>query len=236
MPTWDKATGTAGTMRISDNGSTVSFIIMCSDGATFTNLTWSGVVNGQAVGGTVSLSAGFGSRTLGSWTVSSSQTVSFHINATGTSGLGGPTDHSAGISRGSVPGTPTTAPVVSLIGQTEATFTWQAVSSSSAPNYGLYISEFSNFSSHVYAAWEGNVLTKKVTVLKPGKRYYARNRVQNATGVGAYGPSVSFVMFGGLQVSTGTAFEDWVVDISDGSAWQRARIDLSDGTTWKPAV
>lgn len=107
MVDYNKSTGTTGTMIIRDNGSTITFIISNSGSQTFVyGASWSGRVNGTNVGGTYDR-VGVGSTTLGSWTVSSNQTVEFNIAATGTSGLGGPTSHSAYISRATVPAAPT---------------------------------------------------------------------------------------------------------------------------------
>lgn len=238
MPNYDKAVGTAGTMRISDNGSTVSFIIMCSDSATFVgSYVWSGVVNGASVGGTTNLPAGFGSKTLGTWTVSSTQTVTFHQNATGTQGLGGAADHSAAISRASVPSAPGT-PVVTNIGTNGATFTWGAANAngSAINNYGLYVSESPSFASHVYQAWEGVVLTKTLSgILVPGRTYYTRNRAQNGVGIGPYGVTVSFQTLSGAYVSDGTTWKPCEIFTSDGTAWKSGAVQISDGTIWKAA-
>lgn len=186
MTDFNKAVGTAGTMIIRDDGSTVSFIISCSDGATNTGgYTWSGVVNGVGVGGTVALGAGFGSRVLGSWTVSSSQTVSFHQNATGTSGLGGAADHSAFIARATVPPAPTP------LGLDQITDSGMRYQFSSAGDGGSGIIEWqaqlddnADFGSPVWSGWSTG--TTVFTGLASNTRFYARSRGRNAVGWGAW--------------------------------------------------
>lgn len=97
----DVSTGTAGTLRIYDNGSnSVQFVILCSDPATnIGSLNWSGYIGGTPVGGTVNLPAGFGSRSLGVFTVTSTMNVGFSIPATGTMGLGGPASNNITVNR-----------------------------------------------------------------------------------------------------------------------------------------
>jgi titin len=104
----DWGVGNRGTLRITDDGSTVRFYVLCSDPATYVgSYNWGGTVNGVGVGGTVTLNKGFGSRLLGAWGVGYTQNVGISQSATGTSGLGG----AAGpfwvtIYRATVPGAP----------------------------------------------------------------------------------------------------------------------------------
>lgn len=107
----DKRVGSAGTMRITDDGTYVSFTILCSDPATQTGgYPWRVRVNGvwsPASGmNSTPLGAGFGSRLLVRVPVSSSQTVRFEQGNTGTQGLGGSNFVELSVVRGK-PGTPT---------------------------------------------------------------------------------------------------------------------------------
>jgi hypothetical protein len=215
MVDYVKNVGTAGRMIIRDNGSTVSFIISCSDGATNVgSYVWSGRVNGVNVGGSLNLPSGFGSRTLGTWTVSSTQTVTWHQNATGTSGLGGAADHSAVITRGStppapkVPGAPGKA-TVTQITTNSARFGWTAAAPNGAAvtGYGVYISKTNSYTSHVYNEWHGTALAWQSTaILQPNTTYYMRTRARNSAGTGPYAPSVQFKTLSGsppiLKVSS----------------------------------
>lgn len=119
----DLSVGNRGTLRITDDGSTVAFYVLCSDPQTYVNsYRWYGTVNGVAVGGTISLPRGFGSRLLGAWHVGTTQTVSLGQHATGTSGLGGAASFSAGIYR-----PPPAAPYnlsVSRVSDSQQTLNW----------------------------------------------------------------------------------------------------------------
>lgn len=240
MTDYDKATGNAGTLRIRDTGSTIELWVLCSDGATFAgSVTFFTTINGSSQNVTVSLPAGFGSKLIRSATqAAGSQTVVLNMPATGTSGLGGPTNHSQALTAGSAPGAPG-APVASNITDNDVTLTWTAApaNGSAVSTYGLYVSEVSNFASYVYQAWVGNVLTKTLSnLLKPGKKYYTRTRAQAAAGVGPYSPTSSFTtLSGGAYVSDGTAWKMASVFVSDGANWDPAQVSVSDGTAWKPA-
>lgn len=191
----DKAVGTAGTLRITDDGTRVRFYVLCSDPQTNTGgYRWYGTVNGVSVGGTISLPSGFGSRLLGEWVVSSSQTVTLGQYATGTQGLGGAASVSATITRVFPPSAPG-APAVSLIDTDQATFTWSA----SSPNgdaiddYGVYVSA-NDFASHTYQAWIGTARSFRLPAgtLAPGTPYKVRIRARNSAGAGPYSSAVAF--------------------------------------------
>lgn len=108
MTDYKKSTGSSGTMLIRDNGSTVSFLINANSSSTFAHdMPWGYTVNGTTNNSRQSdYSAGSGWLTLGSWTVTDDQTVTFRLFDTGTSGLGGPTTFSVSIDRTSAPNPP----------------------------------------------------------------------------------------------------------------------------------
>jgi len=92
----DKSVGTAGTLRITDDGTTVRYYVLCSDPQTNIG-TYRFAVNGTS--GTTSLPAGFGSKLLATRSYSTSGTATLSQQATGTQGLGGAASLSASISR-----------------------------------------------------------------------------------------------------------------------------------------
>jgi hypothetical protein len=119
---------------------------------------------------------------------------------------------------------------VSNLALTTATFSWVTVAG--AAEYGLYIARDAGFTDYFYAAWVGNVLTKNITGMKEGTKYWVRSRAQNANGIGAYGAAVSFVTLSGVYYSTGTAWVLAPVYQSDGAVWSPAILSLSNGSTW----
>jgi hypothetical protein len=217
-------------------GTLIELWVLCSDGATNVgSVTFDTVLNGSRVPMTVSLPAGFGSKLIRSATqATGSQTVELDIPATGTSGLGGPTDHHKALSLGTVPGAPG-APVASNVTDNDVTLSWSAAAASPAvTQYGLYVSESSSFSSYVYQAWVGNVLTKTLSnLLKPGKKYYARVRAQNSVGTGGYSSTSNFTTINpGVYVSDGVNWKAAEVFHSSSSAWVKAEVFVSNGTAW----
>ncbi|WP_136051205.1 fibronectin type III domain-containing protein [Microbacterium sp. K36] len=126
MVDYTKPTGSAGQLIIRDDGTNVSFWLSCSDGATnigAPGASWSGVINGVTRSGQFTWPSGGGTRRIGGpWAVSSSQTASFGIGATGTTGLGGPSSHSAAITR-ALPAAPS-ALTVTRVSDTQHTLNW----------------------------------------------------------------------------------------------------------------
>ena len=242
MVNFDKPVGTAGTMRIEDYGTGVAFWILCSDGATNVgSYVWSGVVNGSPVGGSVNLPAGFGSRNLGAWPVSTSQTVSFHQNATGTSGLGGAADHSAFINRtpaATAPPKPTMdvgSPNPDQITPTSMRVRYldQGDGGSTITTRALQVAQTPDFSGSTAMIPVDQSGIYQAIGLTPGYPFYWRYRVQNAIGVSPWSDPVLAWTTGTVQVSDGTTFVRYAVDVSDGTTWVRQIVDVSDGTNWR---
>jgi hypothetical protein len=108
---YTKATGSTGTMKITDTGTTVEFWLKAGSGTYNYQLPWGYTINGVTNNNKeFRFEMGGAWQKLSAWTVSTSQTVTFRLFDTGTSGLGGPTTLSANISRSSAPAAP--SPVV----------------------------------------------------------------------------------------------------------------------------
>jgi len=92
----DKSVGSAGTLRITDDGTTVRYYVLCSDPATNVG-TYRFSINGTAY--TTTLSAGFGTKLLATRSFTASGTATLSQQATGTQGLGGAASLSVSINR-----------------------------------------------------------------------------------------------------------------------------------------
>ena len=116
-----KATGSSGSMRIWDDGSLVSFQLKAASGTFNHDLPYGYTVNGVTDNSNTFDYVGTGGYlNIKQWTVSSDQTVTFRLQDSGTSGIGGPTTLSMAISRSTVPAK-STAPAISALTNTSFT-------------------------------------------------------------------------------------------------------------------
>lgn len=109
MVDYTKRTGAAGTMMIRDTGTTVEFWLTHDSGSSTYNyqLPWASIINGVNSGWKYfNYDSSPTWKKLGSWNITTNQTVTFAIGDTGTVGLGGPTNFSAYIQRSSAPPKP----------------------------------------------------------------------------------------------------------------------------------
>lgn len=209
MADYTTPTGAGGTLLIRDTGSSVEFWLGQSISATFSGgIPWSGVVNGVGVGGSFPWPSGGGWRMVASYGVSSSQTVSFSIGSTGTSGFGGPTGLSTYISRATAPAAPA-APVASAIGTDRMTLTWSIPSNGGAaidqmllrrwdaPGFGGAYFDYPN---------GGSVTSRTVTGLVPATQYWWALYAHNAVGYSARGAGLVVVTLSPAYVGKGGAF------------------------------
>lgn len=186
MVDYTRGTGATGTMLIRDTGYNIEFWLNAGQSATFVNNgTWSGVVNGVAVGGTFSYPSGNPWIHIATYGVSTSQTVRFSIGATGTQGLGGPTDFYQGIHRATVPPAPSGRPF-DTITTTSVRYLFDGQGDGGSPilEWEAQIDDNSNFSSPVWSGWSSGTIT--FSGLNPATPYYARSRGRNAVGWGPY--------------------------------------------------
>lgn len=185
MTDYTRATGTTGTMLIRDTGSTVEFWLNSNNSTTFNHqLPWAYNVNGSYSGVlSYNYNANAGWRLLGSFSVTSSQTVTFFLFNTGTSGFGGPTTFDQFISRSSVPASPS-MPVLSSIGSTSVAVTFTDGGDGGAAIDSREIGYGTNATSPTSTVSSDGSDT--VTGLTPGTLYYFWARTHNALGYSAW--------------------------------------------------
>ena len=178
----DKSVGTAGTLRITDDGSTVRFYVLCSD--PWTNVgQYQYAINGNWY--TTSLPAGFGSKLLGTRTYSSSTSVSLAQKATGTQGLGGAASLSASISRPK-PNAPSNLDVT-RVSDSQQTLNWTRNSTYTSVVVQRRVASGSGWSSWQQigtASGNASTYTDKTTVAN--RRYEYRVAGKAASGTSAF--------------------------------------------------
>lgn len=192
MADYTKPTGEGGQLLIRVTDTEIQFHIQAGYSSTFGTVNWSGRVNGQDVSGSAQYPSGGSLFQLGSWPRQGSD-ITFRIAATGTSGLGGPTE--LGISLASPPGAPSNFRVE------ERDATHIAVRYDQGPNNGANIDydeatwfEIQPNGTDPVVIWvdtnaHGYTNTAGGPVLKPGRDYHVYVRSKNAAG---FGPSVGF--------------------------------------------
>lgn len=228
----DKKVGNRGTLRITDNGSVVSFYVLCSDPATAIG-TYRYAINGTNY--TTNLPSGFGSKLLGTRTISSSQNVSLSQQDTGTWGLGGAASFSVYIARATVPPSPT--PVIfDLITPTSmrCRFSSRGDGGSTVVEWQLQRATNSAMTQSVVTVTSSGTTT--VTGLTPATTYYYRARGRNAKGWGAWSAVRSQSTDSGAYTSINGKWVPVPVYGSNGSSWLVPDMQISTGTEWRHAV
>lgn len=188
MVDYIKATGNAGEMLIRDLGANIELWIRAKNTTTYAyQMPWSMVINGNFSGNLQHrYNAGSGWNLLTTQYIGYSQNVQFNLGATGTSGLGGPTNFTQYIQRAIVPPAPTT-PVLSEVTYTSVKAVFNSQGEGFPPpvrEWQLgYGTDLNNVQSYLSSTG-----TSTVTGLTPGTTYYFWARGRNDTGWGPWSP------------------------------------------------
>jgi hypothetical protein len=188
---YTKPTGSTGTMMIRDTGTKIEFWLKAGS-ATFNHqLPYGYTVNGTTDNSNeFNFVSGGAWQMLKSWTVSTSQTVTFRLQDTGTAGLGGPTTLSATISRAKVPSAPST-PTASAITSTGVVIAFSdGASNGSAIDYRQIGYGTSTTVQQTIIGSDGNT---PFSGLHPGTTYYFWARTRNGVGYSPWSPRKTVV-------------------------------------------
>jgi hypothetical protein len=189
MTDYKRSTGSSGTMMIRDYGNTVEFWLTSSSGSTFAHeLPWGYTVNGITNNDReFDYSAGAGWARLGSWSVTTDQTVSFRIFDTNTSGFGGPTTLSAFLNRSSAPNPPAISSISSITATSVVVRTTDGLNNGAGIDLrSIAYNEANQITGSTVITATGNTTT--VTGLTPGQLYYFFARTHNAKGYSGWSP------------------------------------------------
>lgn len=170
---------------IRDTGTVVEFWINANEPSTWAHdMPWAYVVNGTTSSWReFRYEQGAGWEKLGSWTVTTDQTVTFKLGATGTNALGGPTTFSKFIERASIPAKPST-PSISSITATSVHVSFTDGSNGGDSIDSRQIGYGTNSSSPSTIISSDRSTT--ISGLDPGVTYYFWARTHNSKGWSAW--------------------------------------------------
>jgi hypothetical protein len=177
-----KTTGSTGKMMIRDLGTVVEFWFKAGYESDWSNdLDFNWTANGSTTAQSISYPTGAEWKKVGQVTINTSQTVTFRLlDATGTSGMGGPTTFNQYLERGTIPGPPTTPSISSITANSVyATF-------SDGSNGGDTIDDRQIGYSLTTQVADGTIISSDrsttITGLLSGRRYYFWARTHNSKG------------------------------------------------------
>jgi len=218
------STGSSATMMIRDSGTTVEFWINSNNSDTFDhNLPWSYGINGVISPWlSFNYNAGAGWQRLGSWSVTTTQTVQFKLNATGTQGFGGTTTFVQTINRTTVPAPPT-MPLLTNVSVSSMDVTWTDNNNGGATILGYQIGYSVNDPSGPSTIVAAPSSPQTLSNLAMGTLYYVWVQAQNSVGWSGWSPSSFATTFLGAYVNVGGVWKPAVPYVNDAGVWKRAQ-------------
>lgn len=241
---YTKAIGANGTMlvRVADSAgqagvisaNEVQFFIASGSSATWVgspgiptsvyyNGGWAGLSN------LANYRGGSGYRHLGTIYVGSSQTITFHMNASGTSGLGGAVDFAVWVARAVVPPAPTSP------NMDQVTHTSVRVRFNSNGDGGSGVLEWQI--GYGYADVVTNTVassgTTTLTGLRPGAQILIRARGRNAVGWGPWTSNVYTLTLPGVFIKAAGVYRDAVPYVKVDGVWKPAEAFGKKSGNWQ---
>jgi hypothetical protein len=189
---YTKSTGNTGTMRIRDTDGKIEFWLKAGSSTYNYQLPWGYTVNGTTDNSNeFRFVTGGDWQKLKTWTVSTSQTVTFRLKDSGTNGLGGPTTLSASIKRATAPDAPA-KPGYSSLASTSVNITF-----SDGDNNGASIDSRQigyGTSSGTPTKTVSSDRSTAITGLTSGTKYYFKARTHNSEGWSPWSANLTLTM------------------------------------------
>lgn len=229
------AAGTSGVI----NGNDIQFHIQAGLSATFTNaLKWKRYINGAWTdpAGSVAYGTGRPWVQLATHNITYTQDVCFGLLATGTQGLGGPTDFWLRINRAVAPAPPTP------LGFDQITHTSLRYRFSGNSDGGAPIDQWlMQFGTNPTLDGAGNVNevsngTTVKTGLNPAVTYYAWSIGHNSVGYGGWSSRSQAQTLSGAKVRVNGAWVDAVPYVKVAGAWVPAVTYVKVNGIWVPTT
>ena len=235
MTDYTSPTGSGGMMLIRDLGNEVQFHIIAGSSQTFVgSLNWSWN-SSTGAGGSASVTYPSGGQWLylGSIYVDATQDIRFAIGATGTSGLGGPSEFTVNISRAptaTVPGAPT--PVyLNNIGHTTMQYGFQGTTDGGSPIREWQIG-YGTDPNNPQATIASNGQST-ISGLNLATRYYVWSRGRNDIGWGPWSARWDARTLAGARVRVAGVWREAVAFVKVGGSWKQAIPFIKQNNVWK---
>jgi len=234
MTDYTQGTGAGGIMLIRDQGWSVEFHIQAGSSATFvgspgfganayTDGAWRGLPNVANYSNRVW-------RYLGAHNATYNQTVIFHIDASGTSGFGGPTDFYVGINRATVPAAPT--PIgADQIQHTQFRYRFSGNSDGGSPIREWQIGYGYDPSNVQWtASSNGTIDVGQFTV---GSKVYIWSRGRNDVGWGPWSSRTDVQLLRGLKLKVTGTWRDVIPFVNVAGVWKAAEPFVKVAGVWR---
>lgn len=219
-------------MLIRDDGTYVEYWITAGNSTTFNhNMPWAYVINGTASSWRYyRYEAGSGYEKLGTAKVTTSQTVTFKLGDTGTSGLGGPTTFSVSIKRAKAPSPPSVVTLSSITSNSvHGSFSDGANNGDSIDTRQIGYGTSSSSPQSTVTSDK----TTTITGLAPGTKYYFWARTHNSKGWSSWGPRSETTTLSVVRVNVGGIWKTAIPYVNAGGVWKIARPWSRNAGVWK---
>lgn len=171
-------------------------------------------------------------REVGTIHVTTSQTITFHINASGTQGFGGPTDFPLWISRASPPPAPTPLGADQIKHQ-KFRYRFSGNGDGGAPVLEWQIGYGYNANSPQWTASSSG--TSEVGTFIPGSIVYIWSRGRNAAGWGPWSARTTVQLKRGIKIKWQGAWKDAIPYVKVAGLWMPVELFVKIAGIWKAA-
>lgn len=235
-------TGTMGVLYIQDTGTYAHLGIRCKDPSyTKSGLSFSWKAPGSS--GTVrnwTLPAGGGLIPIRSFVTNVSGDITWTLNSTGTTELGGPKTVTKKISRSEVTPEPPIITSIVMISATSARVTWNMRRSLTG---GRHVKRYElSYSDERWAA-RGTIIknastpsnyqgSRVITGLKPSTRYFVWVRAHTDKGSSPWCPAKSIVTSGGVMIKYMNEWRYAIPYVKVNGVWKEARAYVKRNGVW----
>lgn len=216
---------------IRDTGDYVEFWLKAGSQTFNYDLPWAYVVNGNSSGWkSYSFDPGGDWQKVYRVLVKTSQTVTFKIGDSGTSGLGGPTTFSHSISRASKPSAPSSVKLTSITSNSLlATFTDGASNGDSIDSRQIGYGTSSTSPQKTVSSDKSTTITG----LTPGTTYYFWARTHNSEGWSSWSARSSATPLAVVRVRVLGSWHAAIPYVKDGGVWKPAEVWGKTAGVWK---